>query len=169
MPQKGVLFSGTIESNLKFGGDWITDEDMKTAARVAQATEFIETKKDMYQSPIAQGGTNVSGGQKQRLSIARAIAKNPKIFLFDDSFSALDYKTDVVLRRALKEKVSDATVIIVAQRISTILHADQIIVLEDGHVAGIGRHEELLESCEAYQEIAKSQLSESELKGGRAS
>ena len=169
VPQKGVLFSGTIESNLKFGGDWITDEDMKTAARVAQATEFIETKKDMYQSPIAQGGTNVSGGQKQRLSIARAIAKNPKIFLFDDSFSALDYKTDVVLRRALKEKVSDATVIIVAQRISTILHADQIIVLEDGHVAGIGRHEELLESCEAYQEIAKSQLSESELKGGRAS
>lgn len=169
VPQKGVLFSGTIESNLKFGGDWITDEAMKTAAQVAQATEFIETKKDMYQSPIAQGGTNVSGGQKQRLSIARAIAKNPKIFLFDDSFSALDYKTDVVLRRALKEKVSDATVIIVAQRISTILHADQIIVLEDGHVADIGRHEELLESCEAYQEIAKSQLSESELKGGRAS
>ena len=169
VPQKGVLFSGTIESNLKFGGEWITDEAMKTAAEVAQATEFIETKKDMYQSPIAQGGANVSGGQKQRLSIARAIAKNPKIFLFDDSFSALDYKTDVVLRKALKEKVSDATVIIVAQRISTILHADQIIVLEDGRVAGIGRHEELLESCEAYQEIAKSQLSESELKGGRAS
>lgn len=169
VPQKGVLFSGTIESNLKFGGEWITDEAMKTAAEVAQATEFIETKKDMYQSPIAQGGTNVSGGQKQRLSIARAIAKNPKIFLFDDSFSALDYKADVVLRKALKEKVSDATVIIVAQRISTILHADQIIVLEDGRVAGIGRHEELLESCEAYQEIAKSQLSESELKGGRAS
>ena len=169
VPQKGVLFSGTIESNLKFGGEWITDEAMKSAAEVAQATEFIETKKDMYQSPIAQGGTNVSGGQKQRLSIARAIAKNPKIFLFDDSFSALDYKTDVVLRKALKEKVSDATVIIVAQRISTILHADQIIVLEDGCVAGIGRHEELLESCEAYQEIAKSQLSESELKGGRAS
>lgn len=169
VPQKGVLFSGTIESNLKFGGEWITDEAMKSAAEVAQATEFIETKKDMYQSPIAQGGTNVSGGQKQRLSIARAIAKNPKIFLFDDSFSALDYKTDVVLRKALKEKVSDATVIIVAQRISTILHADQIIVLEDGRVAGIGRHEELLESCEAYQEIAKSQLSESELKGGRAS
>ena len=169
VPQKGVLFSGTIESNLKFGGDWITDEAMESAAEVAQATEFIETKKDRYQSPIAQGGTNVSGGQKQRLSIARAIAKNPKVFLFDDSFSALDYKTDVVLRKALKEKVSDAAVIIVAQRISTILHADQIIVLEDGHVAGIGRHEELLESCEAYQEIAKSQLSESELKGGRAS
>ncbi len=169
VPQKGVLFSGTIESNLKFGGDWITDEAMESAAGVAQATEFIETKKDRYQSPIAQGGTNVSGGQKQRLSIARAIAKNPKVFLFDDSFSALDYKTDVVLRKALKEKVSDATVIIVAQRISTILHADQIIVLEDGHVAGIGRHEELLESCRAYQEIAKSQLSESELKGGRAS
>ena len=169
VPQKGVLFSGTIESNLKFGGDWITDEAMESAAEVAQATEFIETKKDRYQSPIAQGGTNVSGGQKQRLSIARAIAKKPKVFLFDDSFSALDYKTDVVLRKALKEKVSDAAVIIVAQRISTILHADQIIVLEDGHVAGIGRHEELLESCEAYQEIAKSQLSESELKGGRAS
>lgn len=169
VPQKGVLFSGTIESNLKFGGDWITDDAMKTAAQVAQATEFIETKKDAYQSPIAQGGTNVSGGQKQRLSIARAIAKNPKVFLFDDSFSALDYKTDVVLRRALKEKVSDATVIIVAQRISTILHADQIVVLDDGHVAGIGTHEELLETCEAYQEIAKSQLSESELKGGRAS
>lgn len=169
VPQKGVLFSGTIESNLKFGGDRITDEAMESAAEVAQATEFIETKKDRYQSPIAQGGTNVSGGQKQRLSIARAIAKNPKVFLFDDSFSALDYKTDVVLRKALKEKVSDAAVIIVAQRISTILHADQIIVLEDGHVAGIGRHEELLESCEAYQEIAKSQLSESELKGGRAS
>lgn len=169
VPQKGVLFSGTIESNLKFGGDWITDEAMESAAGVAQATEFIETKKDRYQSPIAQGGTNVSGGQKQRLSIARAIAKNPKVFLFDDSFSALDYKTDVVLRKALKEKVSDATVIIVAQRISTILHADQIIVLEDGHVAGIGRHEELLESCRAYQEIAKSQLSESELKGGRVS
>lgn len=169
VPQKGVLFSGTIESNLKFGGEWITDEDMKSAAEVAQATEFIETKKDTYKSPIAQGGTNVSGGQKQRLSIARAIAKNPKIFLFDDSFSALDYKTDVVLRKALKEKVADASVIIVAQRISTILHADQIIVLEDGHVAGIGRHEELMKNCEAYQEIAKSQLSEAELKGGLAS
>ena len=169
VPQKGVLFSGTIESNIKFGGDWITDEAMKSAAEVAQAVEFIETKKDTYRSPIAQGGTNVSGGQKQRLSIARAIAKNPKVFLFDDSFSALDYKTDVVLRRALKEKVSDAAVIIVAQRISTILHADQIIVLDEGRVAGIGTHEQLLESCEAYQEIAKSQLSESELKGGRAS
>lgn len=169
VPQKGVLFSGTIESNLKFGGEWITDEDMKSAAEVAQAAEFIETKKDTYKSPIAQGGTNVSGGQKQRLSIARAIAKNPKIFLFDDSFSALDYKTDVVLRKALKEKVADAAVIIVAQRISTILHADQIIVLEDGHVAGIGRHEELMKNCEAYQEIAKSQLSEAELKGGLAS
>ena len=169
VPQKGVLFSGTIESNLKFGGEWITDEEMKSAAEVAQATEFIETKKDTYKSPIAQGGTNVSGGQKQRLSIARAIAKNPKIFLFDDSFSALDYKTDVVLRKALKEKVADAAVIIVAQRISTILHADQIIVLEDGHVAGIGRHEELMKNCEAYQEIAKSQLSEAELKGGLAS
>ena len=166
VPQKGVLFSGDIESNIKFGGDFITDEDMKLAAQIAQATEFIEGKPDAYE--ISQGGTNVSGGQKQRLSIARAIAKKPKVFLFDDSFSALDYKTDVVLRKALNENISDATVIIVAQRISTILHADQIIVLDEGKIAGIGIHEELLRNCEAYQEIAKSQLSEAELKGGRA-
>lgn len=168
VPQKGVLFSGDIESNIKFGGDFITDEDMKEAAQIAQAMEFIESKPEQFQSEISQGGTNVSGGQKQRLSIARAIAKHPKICLFDDSFSALDYKTDVVLRKALNEKLADATVIIVAQRISTILHADKIIVLEEGKIAGMGTHEELLQSCEAYQEIARSQLSESELKGGRA-
>lgn len=167
VPQKGVLFSGDIESNIKFGGEFITDEDMREAAEIAQAKEFIESKPDTYQSEISQGGTNVSGGQKQRLSIARAIAGHPKICLFDDSFSALDYKTDVVLRKALNEKLKDATVIIVAQRISTILHADQIIVLDDGRIAGMGSHQELLQSCEAYQEIAKSQLSEAELKGGK--
>lgn len=169
VPQKGVLFSGTIASNIKFAGDEnVSDNKMKEAAEIAQAAEFIESKKEMYDSSIAQGGTNVSGGQKQRLSIARAIAANPKVFLFDDSFSALDYKTDAVLRKALNEKIADATIIIVAQRISTILHADQIIVLDDGKVAGIGKHEELLADCAAYQEIAKSQLSEAELKGGRA-
>ena len=169
VPQKGVLFSGTIESNIKFAGEEIISDDaMKEAAGIAQATEFIESKKEGYLSPIAQGGTNVSGGQKQRLSIARAIAPKPKVFLFDDSFSALDYKTDAVLRRALNEKISDAAVIIVAQRISTILHADQIIVLDDGRIAGIGRHEELLKNCPSYQEIARSQLSEAELKGGIA-
>ncbi len=167
VPQKGVLFSGDIASNIKFGGEHISDEMMKEAATIAQATEFIEAKPEKYESSIAQGGTNVSGGQKQRLSIARAIAKKPKVFLFDDSFSALDYKTDVVLRKTLNEKISDATMIIVAQRISTILHADQIIVLDEGKIAGIGTHETLLESCEAYKEIAKSQLSESELKGGK--
>lgn len=167
VPQKGVLFSGTIASNIKFAGEErISDEMMKEAAEIAQAQEFIESKKEAFESPVAQGGTNVSGGQKQRLSIARAIAGRPKIFLFDDSFSALDYKTDAVLRKALHEKLSDATVVIVAQRISTILHADQIIVLDDGRIAGIGKHENLLQTCEAYQEIAKSQLSEAELKGG---
>ena len=167
VPQKGVLFSGTIASNIKFAGEErISDEMMKEAAEIAQAQEFIESKKEAFESPVAQGGTNVSGGQKQRLSIARAIAGRPKIFLFDDSFSALDYTTDAVLRKALHEKLSDATVVIVAQRISTILHADQIIVLDDGRIAGIGKHENLLQTCEAYQEIAKSQLSEAELKGG---
>lgn len=168
VPQKGLLFSGDIESNIKFGGAHISDEAMKEAAAISQATEFIEAKPDQYKSSIAQGGSNVSGGQKQRLSIARAVAKSPKVFLFDDSFSALDYKTDVVLRKALNEKISDATVIIVAQRISTILHADQIIVLDEGKIVGIGTHDALLESCEAYREIAKSQLSEAELRGGRA-
>ena len=168
VPQKGVLFSGTIESNLKFGGAEITDQAMRQAAAIAQAEDFIDAKPEGYQSPIAQGGTNVSGGQKQRLSIARAIAKDPKVYLFDDSFSALDYKTDAVLRRALGEQVKDAAVIIVAQRISTILHAQQIIVLDEGRVAGIGTHEELMASCPTYQEIARSQLSEAELGGAGA-
>lgn len=167
VPQKGVLFSGTIASNIGFAGE-IPQEKIQEAAQIAQAEEFISEKEEGYDSPIAQGGTNVSGGQKQRLSIARAIAKNPKVFLFDDSFSALDYKTDVVLRKALNEKISDATVIIVAQRISTILHANQIIVLDEGKIVGKGTHEELMKSCTAYQEIAKSQLSEKELKGGLA-
>lgn len=166
VPQKGVLFSGDIESNLKFAGEFITDEQMKEAAGIAQAAEFIEQKEKQYHSEISQGGTNVSGGQKQRLSIARAIAKQPKILIFDDSFSALDYKTDATLRKELARKTGDATVIIVAQRINTILHADQILVLEDGRIVGKGTHEQLLASCEAYQEIAGSQLSENELKGG---
>lgn len=166
VPQKGVLFSGDIASNLKFGGADITDEQMTEAAQIAQATEFIEEKPNRYHSEISQGGTNVSGGQKQRLSIARAIAKHPKVLIFDDSFSALDYKTDAALRRALAEKTADAAVIIVAQRINTILHADQILVLEEGRIVGKGTHRELLETCEAYQEIANSQLSEEELKGG---
>ena len=163
VPQKGILFSGDIASNLKFGGDDITDEAMTEAAEIAQAAPFIAEKPEGYHSPIAQGGTNVSGGQKQRLSIARAIAKHPKIYVFDDSFSALDYKTDTELRRALAAKTKDATVIIVAQRISTILHADQIIVLDDGRIVGMGRHEELMQNCETYREIARSQLSEKEL------
>ena len=163
VPQKGVLFSGTIESNLKFGGAQITDAGMKKAASIAQATEFIDAKPEGYASPIAQGGSNVSGGQKQRLSIARAIAKNPKIYLFDDSFSALDYKTDVTLRRALKEETDNATVIIVAQRISTVLHANQILVLDDGRLVGKGTHAQLMATCPEYQEIARSQLSQKEL------
>ena len=163
VPQKGVLFSGTIASNLKFGGDHITDADAREAAEIAQATEFITAKPEGYESTIAQGGSNVSGGQKQRLSIARAIAKHPQIYLFDDSFSALDYKTDVALRRALKEKTDNATVIIVAQRISTVLHANQILVLDEGHIVGKGTHAQLMESCPEYQEIARSQLSQKEL------
>ena len=163
VPQKGVLFSGTIESNILYGNPDGSEAEMKEAAEIAQATEFIEEKHKKYESPIAQGGSNVSGGQKQRLSIARAIAKKPKVYIFDDSFSALDYKTDVTLRAALKEKTQDSTVIIVAQRISTILHAEQIIVLDDGKIAGIGTHKELLKSCDAYYQIASSQLSEAEL------
>lgn len=166
VPQKGILFSGDIASNIKFADENISDEKMKEAAEIAQATEFIDSKEEGYESPIAQGGTNVSGGQKQRLSIARAIAKDPKVFLFDDSFSALDYKTDIVLRKALHEKVAAATVIIVAQRINTILYADEILVLENGAIVGKGTHQELMKTCETYQEIAKSQLSENELKGG---
>ncbi len=164
VPQKGVLFSGTIASNILYGNPNGTEEEMIEAASIAQATEFIDEKPKKYESTIAQGGTNVSGGQKQRLSIARAIAKKPEIFIFDDSFSALDYKTDVVLRTALKEKTQDSTVIIVAQRISTILHAEQIIVLDEGKIAGIGTHNELLRSCEAYYQIALSQLSQEELR-----
>ena len=163
VPQKGVLFSGTIDSNLKFGGDHITDAAVKKAAAIAQATEFIDAKPEGYASPIAQGGSNVSGGQKQRLSIARAIAKDPKIYLFDDSFSALDYKTDVALRRALKAQTDNATVIIVAQRISTVLHANQILVLDEGRLVGKGTHAQLMASCPEYQEIARSQLSQKEL------
>ena len=163
VPQKGVLFSGTIDSNLKFGGEDITDAQVHKAAAIAQATDFIEAKPEGYQSPIAQGGSNVSGGQKQRLSIARAIAKNPRIYLFDDSFSALDYKTDVTLRRALKAQTDNATVILVAQRISTVLHANQILVLDEGRLVGKGTHAQLMASCPAYQEIARSQLSQKEL------
>ena len=166
VPQKGFLFSGTIESNLKYGGEEISDEDMKQAAAIAQAADFIADKEKGYEDEIAQGGTNVSGGQKQRLSIARALAKKPKIMLFDDSFSALDYKTDVALRRQLKEELGDTTVIIVAQRISTILHADQIVVMDEGRMTGLGTHSELLQTCGTYREIAESQLSEEELKGG---
>lgn len=166
VPQKGVLFSGNIASNIMFGNPDGTKEEMIEAAEIAQATEFIDAKPEGYESPISQGGGNVSGGQKQRLSIARAIAKHPEVFIFDDSFSALDFKTDVTLRRALKKRTKDSTVLIVAQRISTILHAEQIIVLDEGRIAGIGTHEELLRNCEVYQQIAASQLSEDELKTG---
>ena len=163
VPQKGVLFSGDIASNIMFGNSHGSDDEMIEAAEIAQATEFIDTKPQKYKSPISQGGSNVSGGQKQRLSIARAIAKHPQVFIFDDSFSALDYKTDVTLRRALAEKTSGSTVLIVAQRISTILHAEQIIVLDEGKVAGKGTHAELLKNCPVYREIAESQLSKKEL------
>ena len=164
VPQKGILFSGDIASNILYGNANGSEEEMAEAAQIAQATEFIDEKPEKYESPISQGGANVSGGQKQRLSIARAIAKHPDVYIFDDSFSALDYKTDVTLRNALKEKTSESTVIIVAQRISTILHAEQILVLEDGKIVGRGTHEELLRNCDAYYQIAASQLSEKELK-----
>ena len=167
VPQKGVLFSGTIESNLKYGKEDATIDEVKRAARIAQATDFIEEKEEKYDSPIAQGGSNVSGGQKQRLSIARAIAKDPEIYIFDDSFSALDYKTDVKLRSELQKETNGSTTLIVAQRISTILHADQIIVLDEGNIVGKGTHEELLNTCPVYQQIAKSQLSEDDLKKAR--
>ena len=163
VPQKGILFSGTIESNIKYSNEKMSDEKMKEAAKIAQAIEFIETKDEKYKSEISQGGSNVSGGQKQRLSIARAIAKDPEIFVFDDSFSALDFKTDSKLREELSKQTKDKTVIIVAQRISTILNADQIIVLEEGKVVGIGKHEELLKNNDTYKQIAYSQLSEKEL------
>ena len=164
VPQKGILFSGTIESNIKYGNPNMSDEQMIEAAQIAQATEFIESKPEKYQEPIAQGGSNVSGGQKQRLSIARAIAIDPEILVFDDSFSALDFKTDSILRAELAKKTQDKTVIIVAQRINTILNADQIIVFEDGKVVGKGRHEELIKTNETYKQIALSQLSAKELK-----
>ena len=167
VPQKGVLFSGDIASNIMFGNPDGSEAEMVEAARIAQAEEFIEGKKDRYQSPIAQGGSNVSGGQKQRLSIARAIAKHPEVFIFDDSFSALDFKTDVTLRKALRQKTKESTVLIVAQRISTIMNAEQIIVLDDGRIAGVGTHRELLENCEVYRQIAASQLSEAELHAGK--
>ena len=163
VPQKGILFSGTIDSNIRYGKTDISEDEVKKAAQIAQATEFIEEKPEQYHSPVAQGGTNVSGGQKQRLSIARAIARQPEIFIFDDSFSALDFKTDSELRKALKQHTKDATTIIVAQRVSTIMNADQIIVLDDGHMAGIGTHKELMADCEVYRQIARSQLSEEEL------
>ncbi len=168
VPQKGVLFSGNIESNIKFADENISDEQMRKAAEIAQAIEFINEKEDTFNSEISQGGSNVSGGQKQRLSIARALAKNPKILLFDDSFSALDYKTDVKLRKTLREEMAGVTTIIVAQRIATILNADKIIVMNEGKIVGIGKHQELLETCPTYLEIAESQLSEEELqKGGK--
>lgn len=163
VPQKGVLFSGTIDSNIRYGKEDATKEEVNRVAEIAQAQEFIGQKEKGMESEIAQGGTNVSGGQKQRLSIARAIAKNPEIYIFDDSFSALDYKTDVVLRRALKKETKDATTLIVAQRISTILHADKILVLDEGKIVGEGTHKELLKTCEVYQQIAMSQLSKEEL------
>ena len=163
VPQKGVLFSGTIDSNIRYGKPDMSSEDVKLAAEISQSDDFIQAKKEGYDAPISQGGTNVSGGQKQRLSIARAIAKKPEILIFDDSFSALDFKTDSRLRKALKEKTEDTTTIIVAQRISTILNADQIIVLDDGNMAGIGTHKELMKNCEVYRQIAMSQLSEEEL------
>lgn len=169
VPQKGLLFSGDIASNIMVGNPEGGGQEMKEAAQIAQATEFIEAKPNKYESPISQGGSNVSGGQKQRLSIARAIAKRPEVFIFDDSFSALDFKTDVALRKALKKRTKESTVLIVAQRISTILNAEQIIVLDDGKIAGIGTHKELLRNCEVYKQIAASQLSEKELQDGMQS
>ena len=163
VPQKGILFSGTIESNLKYGNEDALLEELEEAANIAQASEFINTKALKYAEEISQGGTNVSGGQKQRLSIARAIAKNPEVYIFDDSFSALDLKTDAALRKALKSKTAESTVLIVAQRISTILNAEQIIVLNEGEIVGIGTHKELLKNCEVYEQIALSQLSKEEL------
>ena len=163
VPQKGILFSGTIDSNIRFGNEAATPEEVREAAEIAQALEFIEEKEDEFESSIAQGGSNVSGGQKQRLSIARAIAKKPKILVFDDSFSALDMKTDAKLRRVLAKHEKEATKIIVAQRVGTIIDAEQIIVLDEGEIVGKGRHRDLLRTCETYRQIAESQLSKSEL------
>ncbi len=166
VPQKGVLFSGTIKSNIKYGNDDISDEEMKKAALISQSLEFIDNKEEGFDREIAQGGNNVSGGQKQRLSIARALAIDPEIIVFDDSFSALDFKTDSKLREELASKTKGKTIIIVAQRINTIINADQIIVMDEGKIVGIGKHEDLLNNCKEYQEIAYSQFSEEELKGG---
>ena len=166
VPQKGVLFSGTVRENLTFGSDDIPDAQVRRAAQVAQAEGFILEREGGYDSEIAQGGTNVSGGQKQRLSIARAVARKPEIYLFDDSFSALDFKTDAAVRRALGQEAADATVIVVAQRIATVMHADEILVLDEGRLAGKGTHAELMESCEVYRQIAVSQLSKEELAHG---
>jgi ATP-binding cassette subfamily B protein len=163
VPQKAVLFSGTVESNIKYGSERATEEKVRKYAETAQAKDFISSLEKKYKNPIAQGGTNVSGGQKQRLSIAGALIKDPEIYIFDDSFSALDFKTDAKLRKALKSETKNKTVIIVAQRISTILDADKIIVLEDGRIVAEGKHSELQESCQVYREIAASQLTESEL------
>ena len=164
VPQRGVLFSGTVASNLRYGAPEASEQEIRQAASIAQASDFIEEKEEGYDSPIAQGGTNVSGGQKQRLSIARAIASKPEIYLFDDSFSALDFKPDAALRRALKKETAGVTTVLVAQRVSTIMQADLILVLDEGRVAGQGTHRELMESCEVYRQIAQSQLSQEELK-----
>ena len=165
VPQRAVLFTGNVESNVNYGdgAENRTEEDVKRAVAIAQSTDFVEKMEGQYHAPIAQGGTNVSGGQKQRLSIARAVVRDPEIFIFDDSFSALDYKTDRLLRDALKEQTGDATRLIVAQRIGTVLDADQILVLDEGKVVGAGTHKELMESCEVYRQIAYSQLSKEEL------
>lgn len=169
VPQKAVMFNGTVNSNIAYGDNGkgkITEQKIKEAARVAQAKEFVEKMENGYDSHMAQGGTNVSGGQKQRLAIARAIARDPEIYIFDDSFSALDYKTDLILRKELKKYTKDATSLIVAQRIGTIMNADKIIVLDEGKIAGIGTHKELLKNCEVYKQIALSQLSKEELENG---
>lgn len=165
VPQKGVLFSGTVESNIKYGAPKATVTEVENAAKIAQARDFIEKLEDKFKSPIAQGGANVSGGQKQRLAIARAVVRKPEIYIFDDSFSALDFKTDAALRQALATETKGATVVIVTQRIGTVLHADKIIVMDEGRIVGIGKHDELLQKCKVYREIAESQLSQSELKG----
>jgi ATP-binding cassette subfamily B protein len=163
VPQKGILFSGTIGENIRWGDEDATDEEVRLAAEISQATGFIDERPDGYDSVISQGGGNVSGGQKQRLAIARAVIKKPEIMIFDDSFSALDMKTDAALRKALEENIADSVRIIVAQRVGTILNAEQIIVLDEGRIAGKGTHAELMKSCSIYQDIARSQLSEREL------
>ena len=163
VPQKAVLFSGTINDNIRYGKEDATDEEIRHAAEIAQASDFIAEMEHGYESVIAQGGTNVSGGQKQRLSIARALVRKPEIYIFDDSFSALDFKTDAKLRAALKQETREATVIIVAQRVSTVLDADRIIVMNESRIAGIGNHRELMETCDVYKEIVYSQLSEEEI------